>query len=64
MRGSLIPLLIAEYKSKHEGAVPPPLELLHLPWVAQYLALMCPAVAEEDDEEAWLAVEAETCPCA
>jgi hypothetical protein len=42
MHGIMIDLLREEYRSRHEGPVPPPQQLVWLPWVPAYLALLSP----------------------
>ena len=39
MYGPYINVLIAEHASRHEGPVPPPHELVWLPWVGPFLRL-------------------------
>lgn len=40
MHGPLITLLQAEHRSRQEGPVPPPQELVWEPWVGRYLQVL------------------------
>ena len=42
MHGPYIDAITAEYKSRHEGAVPPLRTLLREPWVAQFSRVTFP----------------------
>ena len=46
MRGPLIDLVRAEHRSRHEGPVPPPHELVWLPWVGPSLRVFSATRAE------------------
>ena len=49
MHGPMINLLRAEHANRHEGPVPPPHELVWLPWVGPFLRLFDAAQHAAED---------------